>query len=77
MEVQIGGGYTTRIIACFWTHQRLAIIYPAYGDQPLYNQDKSTIVKANENIYNHEQPRKSYPITNSKLIVIAMSLLTW
>jgi hypothetical protein len=28
----------------FLSHQRLAIIDPASGDQPLYNEDKSIIV---------------------------------
>lgn len=29
---------------CFLAHQRLAIIDPASGDQPLYNEDKSIVV---------------------------------
>lgn len=29
---------------CFLAHQRLAIIDPASGDQPLYNEDKAIVV---------------------------------
>lgn len=29
---------------CYLSHQRLAIIDPASGDQPLYNEDKSIVV---------------------------------
>lgn len=29
---------------CYLSHQRLAIIDPASGDQPLYNEDKSLVV---------------------------------
>lgn len=29
---------------CFLAHQRLAIIDPASGDQPLFNEDKSVVV---------------------------------
>uniref|UniRef100_A0A453DZT8 Asparagine synthetase [glutamine-hydrolyzing] n=1 Tax=Aegilops tauschii subsp. strangulata TaxID=200361 RepID=A0A453DZT8_AEGTS len=38
-------------------HQRLAIIDPASGDQPLYNEDKSVSVAVNGEIYNHEELR--------------------
>uniref|UniRef100_A0A2H4G4Z5 Asparagine synthetase [glutamine-hydrolyzing] n=1 Tax=Triticum turgidum subsp. durum TaxID=4567 RepID=A0A2H4G4Z5_TRITD len=38
-------------------HQRLAIIDPASGDQPLYNEDKSVAVAVNGEIYNHEELR--------------------
>ncbi|XP_078435284.1 asparagine synthetase [glutamine-hydrolyzing] [Wolffia australiana] len=46
---------------CFLSHQRLAIIDPASGDQPLYNADGSVIVTVNGEIYNHEELRKSLP----------------
>lgn len=32
---------------CFLAHERLAIIDPASGDQPLYNEDKSIVVAVN------------------------------
>ncbi|KAI3952333.1 hypothetical protein MKX01_005200 [Papaver californicum] len=42
---------------CYLAHQRLAIVDPASGDQPLYNEDKSIIVTVNGEIYNHEELR--------------------
>lgn len=42
----------------FLSHQRLAIIDPASGDQPLYNEDKSIVVTVNGEIYNHEELRR-------------------
>lgn len=33
--------------SCFLAHERLAIIDPASGDQPLYNEDKSIVVAVN------------------------------
>ncbi|XP_023532195.1 asparagine synthetase [glutamine-hydrolyzing] 1-like [Cucurbita pepo subsp. pepo] len=42
----------------YLTHQRLAIIDPASGDQPLFNEDKSIVVTVNGEIYNHEELRK-------------------
>ncbi|XP_012462004.1 asparagine synthetase [glutamine-hydrolyzing] 1 [Gossypium raimondii] len=43
---------------CYLAHQRLAIIDPASGDQPLFNEDKSVAVTVNGEIYNHEELRK-------------------
>ena len=34
-------------------HERLAIMDPTSGDQPLYNEDKTVIVTVNGEIYNH------------------------
>ncbi|XP_026414695.1 asparagine synthetase [glutamine-hydrolyzing]-like isoform X1 [Papaver somniferum] len=45
----------------FLAHQRLAIIDPTSGDQPLFNEDKSIAVTVNGEIYNHEELRKSMP----------------
>eukprot|EP00249_Psilotum_nudum_P008395 c21247_g1_i2 orf=3-953(-) len=39
----------------FLAHERLAIIDPASGDQPLYSEDKKIIVTVNGEIYNHEK----------------------
>ncbi|KAL4189732.1 hypothetical protein AMTRI_Chr08g166850 [Amborella trichopoda] len=39
----------------YLSHQRLAIIDPASGDQPLFNEDRSIVVTVNGEIYNHEQ----------------------
>ncbi|KAD4981901.1 hypothetical protein E3N88_18572 [Mikania micrantha] len=43
----------------FLSHQRLAVIDPASGDQPLYNEDKTVVVTVNGEIYNHEELRKN------------------
>jgi len=40
-------------------HCRLAIIDPAGGHQPLFNEDKSCVVIANGEIYNHKQLRRT------------------
>ncbi|KAJ6733566.1 ASPARAGINE SYNTHETASE [GLUTAMINE-HYDROLYZING] 3 [Salix koriyanagi] len=42
---------------CYLAHQRLAIVDPASGDQPLYNQDKTVVVTVNGEIYNHKELR--------------------
>ncbi|PRQ48714.1 putative asparagine synthase (glutamine-hydrolyzing) [Rosa chinensis] len=44
---------------CYLAHQRLAIVDPASGDQPLYNEDKTVIVTVNGEIYNHKQLRET------------------
>ena len=38
----------------FLAHERLAIIDPASGDQPLYNEDKTIWVTVNGEIYNYK-----------------------
>ncbi|XP_006655987.2 asparagine synthetase [glutamine-hydrolyzing] 2 [Oryza brachyantha] len=40
---------------CYLAHQRLAIVDPTSGDQPLYNEEKSVVVTVNGEIYNHEE----------------------
>ncbi|KAJ0588337.1 Asparagine synthetase [glutamine-hydrolyzing] [Helianthus annuus] len=42
----------------YLSHQRLAIIDPASGDQPLFNEDQTIVVTVNGEIYNHEELRK-------------------
>lgn len=42
---------------CFLAHERLAIIDPTSGDQPLFNEDKSVSVCVNGEIYNYKQLR--------------------
>lgn len=39
----------------FLAHERLAIIDPASGDQPLFNEDKSVVVSVNGEIYNYKE----------------------
>ncbi|KAL8167441.1 hypothetical protein V2J09_008940 [Rumex salicifolius] len=43
---------------CYLAHQRLAIVDPASGDQPLYNEDKTIVVTVNGEIYNHKELRE-------------------
>jgi asparagine synthase (glutamine-hydrolysing) len=38
---------------CFLAHQRLAIVDPASGDQPLFNEDKSIIVTVSHFFISH------------------------
>jgi len=41
-------------------HERLAIVDPASGKQPLYSEDKNLILAANGEIYNHRELRKQF-----------------
>lgn len=41
-------------------HERLAIVDPASGKQPLFSQDKKLILAANGEIYNHRELRKQF-----------------
>lgn len=41
-------------------HERLAIVDPTSGKQPLFNTDKSLILAANGEIYNHNDLRKEF-----------------
>ncbi|MBA0804965.1 hypothetical protein Gohar_004515 [Gossypium harknessii] len=43
---------------CYLSHQRLAVVDPTSGDQPLYNEDKTVVVTVNGEIYNHKQLRE-------------------
>ncbi|KAM1500301.1 hypothetical protein PS1_023311 [Malus domestica] len=45
----------------FFAHQRLAIIDPISGDQPLYSVGKSIVVMVNGDIYNHKELRSCLP----------------
>src|SRR5580704_5128222 len=57
-----------------FAHERLAIVDPASGKQPLYSKDKNLILAVNGEIYNHQDVRKElsdYPfLTNSDCEVI-------
>ncbi len=44
-------------------HERLAIVDPASGKQPLFNEDKSLVLAANGEIYNHQELRKQFEAT--------------
>lgn len=41
-------------------HERLAIVDPASGQQPLYNKEKSLVLAVNGEIYNHKELREKY-----------------
>ncbi|EDP94236.1 asparagine synthase B [Kordia algicida OT-1] len=41
-------------------HERLAIVDPASGKQPLFSEDKQLILAANGEIYNHRELRKQF-----------------
>ncbi|GJN07211.1 hypothetical protein PR202_ga25023 [Eleusine coracana subsp. coracana] len=51
---------------CYLSHQRLAIVDPASGDQPLYNEDQTVVVTVNGEIYNHQAIREQLAATNHK-----------
>ena len=42
-------------------HERLAIVDPASGKQPLFSEDKKLILAANGEIYNHKVLRAQFP----------------
>jgi len=42
-------------------HERLAIVDPASGKQPLFSEDKKLILAANGEIYNHKALRAQFP----------------
>ncbi len=41
-------------------HERLAIVDPASGGQPLFNSDKTIVLAANGEIYNHRELRREF-----------------
>lgn len=41
-------------------HERLAIVDPASGKQPLFTEDKKLVLAANGEIYNHRELRKQF-----------------
>jgi len=41
-------------------HERLAIVDPASGKQPLFSEDKNLVLAANGEIYNHRELRKQF-----------------
>ncbi|UCE92958.1 MAG: asparagine synthase B [Flavobacteriaceae bacterium] len=41
-------------------HERLAIVDPASGKQPLYSEDKKLVLAANGEIYNHRELREQF-----------------
>jgi asparagine synthase (glutamine-hydrolysing) len=45
-------------------HERLAIVDPASGKQPLFSHDKKFVLAANGEIYNHRKLRSQFPDYN-------------
>lgn len=43
------------------SHERLAIVDPTSGKQPLYSQDGKIVLAVNGEIYNHQEMRKEFP----------------
>lgn len=41
-------------------HERLAIVDPASGKQPLYSEDRKLVLAANGEIYNHQELRQQF-----------------
>ena len=52
------GIYSTEKV--IMSHERLAIVDPASGQQPLFSEDKKLILAANGEIYNHRELRKQF-----------------
>lgn len=48
------------------SHERLSIVDPLSGKQPLYSKDGKLVLAANGEIYNHQEIRKRYDGTNGK-----------
>jgi len=44
-----------------FSHERLAIVDPASGKQPLFSKDKKLVLAVNGEIYNHMELRKEFP----------------
>lgn len=44
-----------------FAHERLAIVDPQSGGQPLYSKDKNLVLAVNGEIYNHQELKKDYP----------------
>jgi asparagine synthase (glutamine-hydrolysing) len=42
------------------SHERLAIVDPASGKQPLFSEDRNLVLAANGEIYNHRELRKQF-----------------
>ncbi|KAH0861807.1 hypothetical protein HID58_079018, partial [Brassica napus] len=51
---------------CYLAHERLAIIDPISGDQPLYNGDKTIVITVNGEIYNHKALRETESLKSHK-----------
>ncbi|UJF29021.1 asparagine synthase B [Kaistella sp. 97-N-M2] len=44
-----------------FSHERLAIVDPTSGKQPLFTKDKKVVLAVNGEIYNHQELRKEFP----------------
>lgn len=58
-------------------HERLAIVDPLSGGQPLYNHDKTVVLAVNGEIYNHKELRdqhKDYPFKTQSDCEVILAL---
>ena len=53
------GNYSNK--SAIIAHERLAIVDPSSGQQPLFSQDDRYVLAANGEIYNHRELRKQTP----------------
>ena len=44
-----------------FSHERLAIVDPTSGKQPLFTKDGKVVLAVNGEIYNHQELRKEFP----------------
>ena len=44
-----------------FSHERLAIVDPTSGKQPLFTKDGIVVLAVNGEIYNHQELRKEFP----------------
>jgi len=55
-------------------HERLAIVDPASGNQPIYSDDKNLILAANGEIYNHQELRSNLKSEYAFKLVLIVKL---
>lgn len=58
-----------------FSHERLAIVDPASGKQPLFSKDGKIVLAVNGEIYNHRELKKEFPDYEFQTSLIAKSLL--
>lgn len=58
------------------SHERLSIVDPLSGKQPLVSDDEKIILAANGEIYNHKELRKEFEasISSAQVLTVKLSL---